>query len=63
MSEDGKPWRVKVQLPPGYEDQSAELFSWLRDWLLPAIVNSPLRITLHLIPPEEGDEEFPFEED
>ena len=62
MTKNGdKPWRMRVQLPQGYEGDSRELFEWLRHWLLPAILHAPIRITLHLVPPDD-DDVHPFDE-
>jgi hypothetical protein len=46
-------WRLVLKLPPGYEDHTPALFAWLRDWLIPALLEAPLRVTLSFEPPED----------
>jgi hypothetical protein len=46
-------WRLVLKLPPGYEDETPALFAWLRDWLIPALLEAPLRVTLSFEPPDD----------
>jgi len=57
-----RPWRLRVQLPEGYEDSDA-LFDWLKRWLIPACLNAPVKVTLELRPPTPGVDQPGTEED
>jgi hypothetical protein len=46
-------WRLVLHLPDGYAEDTSALFAWLRDWLIPAILHSPLKVTLELRVPED----------
>ena len=56
-SQNGRAWRLHVNLPSGYEHDSQELFEWLREWLIPACLNAPVQVTLSLHPPDVRDDE------
>jgi hypothetical protein len=45
-------WRLTVQLPPDYADQAPAIFKWLRLWLIPALLQAPVEITLAFEPPD-----------
>jgi hypothetical protein len=46
-------WRLVLHLPDDYAEDTAALFKWLRVWLIPAILHSPLKVTLELRVPED----------
>jgi hypothetical protein len=46
-------WRLVLKLPPGYEDEAPALFAWLREHVIPALLNAPVRVTLSFEPPED----------
>jgi hypothetical protein len=46
-------WRLVLKLPPGYEDEAPALFAWLRDHVIPALLNAPVRVTLSFEPPDD----------
>jgi len=50
-------WRLRVELPAGYDEDSQELFEWLRRWLIPACLEAPIRVTLSLVPPSDRPED------
>ena len=55
MSRNGhRPWRLRVQLPENYGENTEPLFEWLRTWLIPACLNAPIKVTLELRPPSPG---------
>jgi hypothetical protein len=48
-------WRLRVELPSGYDEDTTALFTWLREHLIPCCLAAPIRITLQLVPPEKGE--------
>jgi hypothetical protein len=46
-------WRLVLKLPEDYAANTGLLFSWLRDWLIPAILHAPVQVTLELRVPED----------
>lgn len=64
MSRNGhRPWRLRVRLPAGYDEDTQPLFDWLREWLIPACLNAPIKVTLELRPPPSGVDQPGNEED
>jgi hypothetical protein len=44
---------LRVQLPADYAEHAPALFAWLRDDLLPAVLNAPVPVTLIFEPPSD----------
>lgn len=44
-------WRLKVRMPD--VNDSPAMFRWLRDFVIPACLNAPFRVTLELEPPDD----------
>jgi hypothetical protein len=44
---------LRVQLPADYAEHAPALFGWLRDDLIPAVLNAPLPVTLVFEPPSD----------
>jgi len=61
-SPNGRAWRLHVNLPAGFEEDTTELFAWLRAWLIPACLHAPVQVTLSLHPPEPLPEDVDPEE-
>jgi hypothetical protein len=48
-------WRLVLRLPAGYDRETPALFEWLRTWLIPALLQAPMRISVEFRPPERSD--------
>lgn len=46
-------WRLIVSLPEGYALDAPALFGWLREWLIPALLEAPFRVTLEFKAPDD----------
>jgi hypothetical protein len=44
---------LRVQLPADYAEHAPALFAWLRDALIPAVLDAPLPVTLIFEPPSD----------
>lgn len=55
MTENGqrRSWRLVLRLPDKYTDDTSSLFRWLREWLIPALLHAPMRVTLELRAPDD----------
>jgi hypothetical protein len=46
-------WRLRVHLPELGSVETAPLFQWLREFVIPACLNAPVQVTLELVPPDD----------
>jgi hypothetical protein len=55
VTENGqrRSWRLVLRLPDDYAEDTAALFRWLREYVIPACLNAPVAVTLEFVPPDD----------